>query len=140
MGPYAPDVGEQRHVVFGSYDGYVRRFSDAATTDDGTAISSYVEIGPLRMGETGHEGMLLELAGSLDESSGDVTWAIMSGDTAEAASASATAKVTGIWSAGRNNRVGVRVRDVACKLKLSSTARWAMEGAFAVFGPGGRIR
>jgi hypothetical protein len=140
MTPYAADVGDQRHILMGGYDGYVRRFSDTATTDDGTAISSYVEIGPLRMGDTGHDGLLMELAGTLDESSGDVTWSVMSGDTPEAASASTTVKVTGTWGAGRNDRVPVRVRDVACKLKLSSTARWAMEHAFGTFGPGGRIR
>ena len=37
---------DDRVTVIGCNDGYVRKFDATATTDDGTAISSYVYFGP----------------------------------------------------------------------------------------------
>lgn len=140
MVAYASDQAEQRHVLLGGYDGYVRRYDPAASDDDDTTLTSYVKLGPVRMGSPGMDGMLAELGSVLDEGSDDVTWGLHIGDTAEAAAANATARISGTWVAGRNRPTFPRIASAAGVLKLTSTGIWAMEAAYAVVAPGGRTR
>ncbi len=126
-----------RRLVIGSWDGYVRVLDPAATTDDGSSISSSVWIGPILTLE--QDAMLLkELQAILALGSGDVTYSVYVGETAEQALA-ATATVTGTWSASRNNVSPVRRRGHAIYIKLSSTSQWALETIRARFGPRGKV-
>lgn len=137
---YAADLGENKTVLLGGYDGYVREYDDDEVDDDGTTLASYVAIGPLRLGAPGQNGILTELAGVLDEQSNDLTWEIMVGDTSEAAANSASAKASGTWVAGFNPPSSPRLAAHAAKLKLSATDAWALESAHGTIRPGGRIR
>lgn len=137
--PYAADQTAARYVLLGCHDSYIRRYGDTQTTDDGTAISSYMKIGPLT-GGAGYDGILAELSADLDAGSGNVSWGFRVGSTAEAAIASSTNNASGTWAAGSNRRTYPRVRFAAGVLHLSSTARWAMESLLAVIQPGGRTR
>lgn len=121
-------------VWLGCRDGYTRYHSDSQTTDDGTAISSSVYFGPLSLGGSGyHDGLLKELVAKLSTSSGTVAWSVHVGQTAQAAFEAAAFGITGSWAtAGLNATVRPRARGAAACIKLTSTARWAMESITAV--------
>lgn len=114
-----------RVALIGSWDGYVRAFSKDATDDDGTPIESFVWIGPLLTKDM-DELLVKDLQCILADASGDVTYEVFQGRTAELA-LQADPVETGTWSAGRNVLNLVRASAHATYLKLSSTNQWAME-------------
>ena len=114
-----------RVPLIGSWDGYVRAIDPTATTDDGTAIDSEVWLGPLNT-EQMDEMLLTELQGVLGASSGDVTFSVYVGQTAEEAFAS-EAVLTGTLAGGRNLTQLVRRAAHAIYVQLTSTNAWAME-------------
>ena len=129
-------------VLLGCRDGYVRKHSEAATTDDGTAITSYVLYGPMRTsGDDWYEGLVMEMTAALDEQSGDAAWEVRVGDTCEEA-VSASAFTTGVWSAGANHSTHVRARGAAYAVKVgsSSGSQWVVERMTAKTRPTGKLR
>ena len=121
-------VASEENVVLGCRDGYIRQFDNAELTDDGSTITNYVKIGPIRLGNGYNEGMLTELLGTLGTGSGDVTWSVYVGKTAQEALA-ANPLYTGVWIDGRNNIARPRSRGDSLILKLSGEANktWAVE-------------
>lgn len=122
-------------MLVGCNDGYIRQFDPAATTDDGTNITSYVDIGPILLADSNHrEGLLNEVNGVLAEDSGDVTWGVYVGRTAERLD-SVSAFDTGTWDGsidGPQYTVRPRARGGSAKLRLTSsgTFSWGMEYVF----------
>ena len=119
----------------GCKDGYVRMYADASETDTGEEIDNYVLIGPFRVWNGWEQGIVQELDAVLANDSGDVTWSLYVGDTAEAAATSTSAFATGTWSAGLNYKVRPRAAGDWAVLRLESadTNRgWAMEHVLAV--------
>jgi hypothetical protein len=105
---------------------------------------SHVLIGPLQLGQANSFGRVLHLNGTIAASSADVTWRLVTGDTAEAAAANGKAAITaslagnsfstyvsadGTWSAGRSNLAYPRTRAVFLVLWLASAGSWAYESA-----------
>lgn len=129
---------DDRAVLIGSWDGYVRFLDPNASDDDGTPIQSYVFIGPI-LTQTIDTMLLKEIQYVMATASGQVTWEIYSGSTAEAALAAAARK-SGTASGGRNGTQPVRVADHAIYIKISATTRWAMEVVRAVFAGRGKVR
>jgi hypothetical protein len=127
-----------RVPIIGSWDGYVRCVSTAATQDDGTNISSSVTIGPLLTKDL-DDVLLKELQAVLGNSSGSVTYAVYVGSSAEAALAS-TAVCSGTWAAGRNLTNLIRRAGHAIYIKLSSTNAWQMEVIRARLAGQGKVR
>lgn len=116
-------------VLWGSRDGYVRRFDDAAEDDDGTDWNSHVLYGPIRIGRgEWNEGILHDLVCSLDENSNDVTVSIQGGYNAQAASM-AVARYSTTMSSGRNRTRSPRLRYGAVYVKVTGTAggKWVVE-------------
>jgi hypothetical protein len=73
-------------VMLGCADGYVRVFDAATSTDDGTAFSSTVHIGPVMLGRGGFErGIVNEVRAVIPSNSGDVDVAVYVGNSAETA-------------------------------------------------------
>lgn len=92
-------IGDE--VVYGCKDGYIRKFSDAATSDDGTDIDSHILLGPFRIsGNDKLDGMIMEMHGVLADNAGGVTWRIFTGDSAEAATDAAVSAVNDEVSGG----------------------------------------
>ncbi len=116
--------GDRRSLI-GSWDGYVRCMASSATSDDGTAISSAVVIGPL-VTKDFDDILLKELLALMGETSGSVTYSVYVGRTAELA-LSSTPVCTGNWKASRNFDTYVRRAGHAIYLKISSTNQWAVE-------------
>lgn len=114
-----------RVVVIGSWDGYVRIFSPTATDDDHFEIESEVWIGPF-VTDNMDEILLKDLQAVLSEDSGDVTFAVHAGRSAEEAFNS-TAVTDGVWVAGRNEDEAIRVAGHAIYVRLVSSNPWALE-------------
>lgn len=122
-------------VLLGCRDGYIRRYSNLSESDDGTEIESYVDYGPIRMGESDYEkGILSELIGVVAKNSGPVSWALRVSETQEEAMVAENFE-TGEWSeasgrAGLNFKTRVRARGGAMVLRLSNgetNRSWGVE-------------
>lgn len=111
---------------------------DTAETD------SHVLIGPLQIGQANSFGRVLHLHGNIAAESEDVTWRLVTGDTAEAAAANGKAAITaalagisfsgyvsaeGTWSEGRSHRAYPRTRAIFVVLWLASVGVWAYESS-----------
>lgn len=132
------NLADDRKVLIGSWDGFVRVVDPDAGDDDGTPIAGLVLIGPV-MTPTGDEMMLHEIQPILAEASGDVAWEVLVGNTAEAALAS-TAVASGTWEGSRNLTDVVRYSGHAIYLRLTSVVRWAMESVRARISTRGNTR
>lgn len=116
---------DDRTILAGGWDGYVRQQDVDAPDDDGTPIVSRVMIGPI-LSKTFDEMRVDELVADLGEASGAVRYDVYIGTTAEAALSSASVK-NGTLGSGRSNAQVIRRAAHAMYLGLSSSVRWAME-------------
>lgn len=132
------NLPEDRKVLIGSWDGYVRYFDPEAEGDDGRPIESEVLIGPINT-PAGDTMMLHDLTAALGEDSGKVTWEVLVGSTAEAALAS-EAVASGTWEDGLNLTDVVRYSGHAVYLRLKSKVPWAMESIRARISTHGKVR
>jgi hypothetical protein len=133
---------EDSGVLIGCKDGKLRRFSMLASSDCGTAFTSYVVIGPIPLAPDGAVGKIISMDGQTGENSGDVTWTLHPGLTYEAA-VSASSTDTGTWEAGLNYSVNpANSRGQAACLKISEAAGlpWAFEQVVIVTALAGMRR
>lgn len=111
---------------------------------DTTTGQSHVLLGPFFLADENAYGRIQNLHGNMATSSADVTWRIVTGDTAEQAAAdgktaieaavagndySSYVKSTGVWSAGRSHMAYPRTRAIWAVLWLSASSDWAYEAA-----------
>lgn len=129
---------DDRVPLLGSWDGYVRTFSPDVSDDDGTEVESEVWLGPILTKDL-DDVLFREMQAVLGEESGDVSFAVHVGRTAEAAIASPPA-VSGTWKAGRNPTELVNASGYALYVKLTATTPWAMEAVRAIMKVTGRVR
>lgn len=122
---YDGDSPDDRMVVLGSSDGYVRKLDWSAEDDDGTPITSSILLGPIT-GKLQQVMNVKELKATLDSASSNVTWEMASGQTEQQALA-ATARRTGVWTAGDNRWDLVWQSGSSLYLRLSGTDQWAIE-------------
>jgi len=129
-------------VILGGKDGYLRRFDDLTTTDDGTSFVSYVLIGPIPLAPDGFIGKVMRMDAIIAENSGDVSWALRAGDTFEAAITSSDDLDTGTWIAGLNATVWPACAGQACVLVVTGALgeQWAMEQILVAVSPMGPRR
>jgi len=119
------NTDEDRSVLIGSWDGYVRFFDATAVDDDGTPIASEVWLGPI-LSKTFDEMRVDEAVVDLATNSGDVRYDVFPGVTAESALAAASV-ASGTFKAGRNNAEPIRYSAHGLYVKLSSVVAWAFE-------------
>jgi hypothetical protein len=142
-------------VILGCRDGYLRKFSESLTTDDGTGIESHVLLGPFAVSSGDMtDAILSEIHGVLADNSGTVTWRIVTGVSAEDAADKAVAgisaalagtTVTGVaasgsWTENRNKVERPRVRGPWCVVWLSAATPWAFETVAVRINQLGRLR
>lgn len=113
-------------VVFGSHDGYLRHLKPSLDQDDGSnAISSHIVFGPFSLGDSSgmFEGKLSSICAALGQNSGDVTWSVHVGQTAEDA-VDAAARETGTWTGyagtGLQYRAHPKARGAFATVKITS--------------------
>jgi hypothetical protein len=83
--------------------------------------------------------LLKDIQGILAETSGDVTYSVYTGTTAELALSSEPVD-SGTWEAGRNSLSTIRVAGYAVYVRLTSTNQWAMEAVRARIATEGKVR
>ena len=114
-------------VVFGCHDGYLRHLKPSLDEDDGSnAIASHIVFGPFALGDSSgmFEGKLSSICAALGQNSGNVTWSVHVGQTAEDA-VDAAARETGTWTGyagtGLQYRAHPKARGAFATVKISST-------------------
>lgn len=141
---YDGDEPDDRAVLLGGYDGYIRCTDDATLDDDGTPISSYVKIGPMIPGGDLFNARLNYLVSTLSSTSNALRLEVYSAETAEAVMAAATAVFSKSLAAGRNPPMLQRVSGNAFVFKLVNDSAlsytWAVESINAIFSLIGRQR
>lgn len=83
MFQFAGIDGKDDCVLLGGRDGRIRRHHKSSGTDDGTSITNYAYIGPLRLGDWLSDGKVTKLAPVMAESSGSATLSLHLSDTPE---------------------------------------------------------
>lgn len=110
---------------------------------DRSTTASHVLLGPFQLGTPANYGRVLNLHSTIAEGSADVTWRLVTGDTAEAAAANGKAAITaslagtsfasyvaseGTWPTDSRNHICYpRTRAIWCCLWLAATGAWAYE-------------
>lgn len=136
------DLQGDRRMLLGGQDGYIRYWNPNAKSDDGTAISSYVWLGPVGA-SPGREIKIRSLGFLLGETSDACDYGVYVGDTPEGALLSSTPVFNGSLVAGRNARINNRARGFAALIKLSNSTldkAWAFEHVSARMMVGGEAR
>jgi hypothetical protein len=151
MNYYHPDRGVYIHLTDSPswfYDTERQGFWPFDTDE----TDSHVLLGPLKLGGIDRLGLIQTLHGITATGSATVTWAIVTGDTAEESAANGKAaivaslagtsyatyiKETGTWSAGRSYTLRPRVTAMWCCIWLKSSGTWAYEGVTAQIIPAG---
>lgn len=150
------DSPSDRAILLGSDTGYIRQLTQDATSDDGTAINSYVVLGPIQVEEGRIPFVLQELWASLAEYSADISVQLYIGDSAEHAISESrrggsaldgllledgsflllenpvdgSIDFSGTLSAIRSTTINPRLRGYAAYIQIglnSSGSTWAME-------------
>jgi len=136
---YDGDTEDDRRILLGGQDGYVRAIKMSATNDDTATISSHCYFGPLTMSRT---VCVEELYAVLANGSSDVTFELYSGPDSENAFNSTAVRFTGTWNAGSNRPRRPKTRDTYIWIKVKNTTAsqaWAMESIRAVVSEGSRL-
>lgn len=123
--------------------GSAKHFNITQNTDYGTAIDSYLDIGPIKLGGDDSTGRMVDCFGVLAEDSGDAGWSVRVGESAPQAYA-ATPQFTGQnWTrSGLNYRQHPRVMGHSAYLQVYdvSGSRWSFEEIVCNVQAGGRRR
>jgi hypothetical protein len=126
------DNPNDRVVLLGGQDGIIRQLDYTAESDDGTAINSYVLIGPL--GSAGGKLRLRELRTVLGMNSDPVTLELYSGNSAEDAFLSAEPRFARTIYPGRSPAIRSGAVAQNMYLKLSNSVlneSWQFEAIWA---------
>lgn len=137
---YDGDEPNDRVLLIGCNDGYVRYFEANAADDDGQPVLSYVYIGPLV--NPGGGVLFKELYGTLGADSGFVNWSVHPGESAAKALESLSDKA-GVLYEDRNHIQPYRRHGQAVYVKLYNNDiqnRWALERLAATLMATGRVR
>jgi hypothetical protein len=148
---YDGDGSGDRAVMMGNRGGYVQKFDDAALADVGTAISSYVYIGPItpagdiRQAKcNGLDFILGDYPAGYDADDWNLDWTLQVGKDAKSALSSPDETRTGtISTAGEQRPMGLRAGGSTFMLKMANSTHktfWSMDRVVGRFLVAGRQR
>lgn len=141
---YDSDDPDDRAVLVGGRDSYIRYFLRRQKSDDGDPIFSGLTIGPIATPWPKRFTALMNLEATLDELGGLVNYQVMSGDTAQDALFN-DPTFKGVWIPGRNAPNHNRTRGAYHYLQLrTETLRimrpWSLETIDGTLVPSGPTR
>ncbi|MFW5923415.1 MAG: hypothetical protein ACOCSQ_03415 [Planctomycetota bacterium] len=115
-------------VLWGGVDGYIRKMEETSPNDDGEILNSEVTLGPVRAtGDQIRDGILTKLVVVLAYFTGEVTYEIKAGESANQCLSSSPVR-TGVWSGPGMSLVHrPRVHAPSFALRLKGEVPWAME-------------
>jgi len=140
---YDSSMFDDRGLLFGSDDGYIRIFDEEAKNDDDgfsdVTIDSYVFLGPIQLKEAEARASLAmnDLQIDLSEDTDGLDWELYAADSAEALvkgveEGTLTAVATGTFtSGGHQNSIRKKVRGRFIGIMLNNddaSESWALEG------------
>jgi hypothetical protein len=142
IGPYvlkAIDGNKPNDTVLliGSPDGYIRYVNDSATTDDGTAITSELDLKAI-YGNASQDVKITGIRAITDTGSSSLTAKIYKGNTPQQAYASTTVALSKTLVAGRSTPIMQKIAAPALRIRLSATGRWGMEQLMVEVDSGGK--
>lgn len=130
---YDAEAAQDKALLFGSRDGFIRQIDQDAPNDDGHPINNRVRFTPILSDDPSQHIRLSGLSGLLGEDSSPVHMKVLAGQTAEQLAKNATAKVRRILRAGRNAQSVAKVSGANLAIELSQTDgvpgpfSWALE-------------
>jgi hypothetical protein len=132
----------KREVVLGCRDGALRyqTVGDSQTTDNGTAIDSFVLLGPFGSQDRERAMMITGLRGTIGSGSQPVDYEVLRGDTADEAS-SADPVATGTWNDARSTVDRQRASGASLFIKVQGGGDppWTFERVLASTRMTGRV-
>lgn len=140
---YDADDPDDRAVLFGGWDSYIRYIRNEQPDDDGTAIASHVWFRPIVLSDMSRV-RISEIRAILATGSGAVRLEVHASDTAENLIASGTARFTQTLTADRNRPIIKRAVGNAIGIKMVNDSAdlitWAVESMIARVTPAGKHR
>jgi hypothetical protein len=137
------DDPNDRVMIYGGHDGYIRQFDLGSDDDDGTAIDSYAFYTPVVLNDM-QNAKLMRMTATPGGSSDRVDYEVRVGDDAEAAVSTTTVTTSGTWTgSGRQSDVRSRARGKVMSIKLGNDtddSEWSMERLSIEVQPVGRVR
>lgn len=152
MGPSAlhafnGDGVNNRAVLVGGFDGYVRFLDMDAKSDDGTAISSRMRFAAITPGGTMGSGTINDITFVMDEDSDNTTFTLYAADTpgkaAKVADANGVPAFRRSLTGGRNNSFQYKVSQNTFLPVISQStvdASWVYESGSALINQLNRMR
>lgn len=139
---YDAENADDKVLLVGGRDGFLRKVDDTAADDDGNTISSTVRFTPIGT-RKGTDVRLTGIEIELGEGSGPVDLKVYAGQTAEQCALSTQVRFGRALNAGHNDIRLVRVTAPWVQIELSQTnksQRWAFESGQIHVTEGGTIR
>jgi len=139
---YDADDPDDRTILLGGFDGYIRQLDNSAKTDDDETINSYIKYTPVSATGWDQNMLLNRLVAVLDDSSDEVILSIFSDETPQKAVTSSTVRWNKSLTAGRNVAI-TRLAGNTFVFQLSNSTNnhiWALEALLATIMPRGRVR
>lgn len=137
------DDPDRRAVLLGGFDGYLRYFTENATTDDGATIESLVRFPLVHPALPMGQFQMRDLQMNTGEGGDPVDFAIFRGHTPEEAAKSETVVFSKTLQPGRNLPIRYRVRGNSLAFQLSNNTSgqpWAYEDGSVIIEGVGRLR
>ncbi len=133
------DDPDDREILMGGQDGYVRLYNTSNVTDDGTNFNTYAILGPIVAEKGRYPTVLTDVQFIMDDTSANTIYEIGVGDTAEGAIGDFAATFTGEVdtasttinvSASKSKNINPRTRGYFQYFKIgtqAAAASWAVE-------------
>lgn len=141
---YDADDPNDRAVLLGGFDSYIRYVDIDGLDDDGTVIASHVDFTPIVFAGDLTNTRLIELTPILASDSSSVTLKVYASHTAEDVLDEVMPRYTRSLTAGRNPSLRQRVVGNAIRIRLqnesSSLQSWAMESMTGMVLVAGKTR
>lgn len=137
------DLPNDRLILLGGRDGFIRYVSPAATTDDGNAIESFINFVPVSADAVTESTLQWMDVIFGEESNFNVTLTALAGPTVDHAFSTPRRSINRTYTAGRRpSRWLMRTRGVYHALRFSNSVinkTWSLEQVAASFNPGGHV-
>ncbi len=130
----------RQEILLGCNDGKVYRLDLDQEKDVATGFASFVDIGPIRIGQGFFRGEIAQISAVVSEdTTDDVSWEVSTGESAEEAAKQATASriQSGTWTSGKNANSYMVGYGESAMIKVSGDATndnpaWALSSIVMV--------